>query len=113
MVDGVERQFQAIGNAEFVENIVQVVFYGLLADEELFADFLVPETLGNELNDFFFAIAEERLFAARTGLGRFREGLHDFGSHAVIEPDFAGVNAVNTFYEQVCGGLLENYAARA
>ena len=68
VVDGVESEFEAIGNAKLVENIVQVIFYGLLADEKFFADFLVAETLGDELNDFFFAVAEERLFAARAGL---------------------------------------------
>jgi hypothetical protein len=113
VVDGVESEFEAIGNAKLVENIVQVIFYGLLADEKFFADFLVAETLGDELNDFFFAVAEERLFAARAGLGRFGESFHDFGGHAIVEPDFAGVNAMNTFYEQVRGGLLEDYAAGA
>jgi hypothetical protein len=112
-MDGVKRQFQAIGNAEFVEDIMQVVFYGLLADEELFADFLVPETLGNELNDFFFAIAEERLFAAWTGFRGFRERLHNFGGHAVIEPDFAGEYAVNALYKKISRGLFQNDTARS
>ena len=112
VVDGVEGEFEAVGDAKLVEDVVQVVFYGLLADEKFFADFLVAETLGDELDDFFFAVAEQRLFAARAGLGGFRERLHDFGGHAVIEPDFAGVNAVNALYQQVGGGLLENDAAR-
>jgi hypothetical protein len=113
VVDGVERQFEAIGDAELVEDIVEMVFNGLLADEELFADFLVAETLSDELDDFFFAVAEERLFAARAGLGRFGESLHDFGSHAIVEPDFAGENAMNAFDEKIGGGLFENHAARA
>jgi hypothetical protein len=113
VVDGVESEFEAIGDAKFVENIVQVIFYGLLADEKFFADFLVAEALGDELNDFFFAVAEERLFAAGAGLRRFRESFHDFGGHAIVEPDFAGVNAMNTFYEKVGGGLFENYTASA
>jgi hypothetical protein len=85
----------------------------LLGDEKFFADFLVAETLGDELDDFFFAIAEQRLFAARTGFAGFREGFHDFGGHAIVEPDFAGVHAVNAFYQQVGGGLLQDYAAGA
>src|ERR1700722_19023521 len=56
VMDGVEREFEAIGNTEFVEDVVEVVFDGLLADEELFADFLVAETLSDELHNFFFAI---------------------------------------------------------
>jgi len=67
VVDGVEREFKTIGNTELVENIVQVILDGLLADEKLLADFLVAETLSDELHDFFFAIAEKGLFAARAG----------------------------------------------
>ncbi len=110
VVDGVESEFEAIGNAKLVEDIVQVIFYGLLADEKFFADFLVAEALCHKLYDFFFAVAEERLFAARAGLGRFREGLHDLGGHAVIEPNLASVNAMNAFYKQVRGGLFKNNA---
>ena len=58
MMDGIEGQFEAIGNAELVEDIVKVVFYGLLADKELLADFPVAESLGDELHDFLFAIAQ-------------------------------------------------------
>src|SRR5260370_40840382 len=58
MVDGVEREFEAVGNAELVENVVQVILDRLLADKKLFADFLVAETLRDELHDFFFAVAE-------------------------------------------------------
>ncbi len=112
-MDGVEREFKAIGNAKLIEDVVQVVFDGLLADEKLLADFLVAETLSDELHDFFFAIAEQRLFAARAGFRRFRERLHDFGGHAVIEPDFAGENAVNALYEQVGRGLFQNDTARS
>src|SRR6266478_10070134 len=31
VVDGVECELQAVGDAQFVENVVQVIFYGLLA----------------------------------------------------------------------------------
>src|SRR6266478_5766521 len=113
MVNGVEGKLQAVGNAELVEDIVQVIFYRLFADEKLFADFLVAEALRDELHDFLFAVAQQGLFAARAGFRGFGESLHDFGGHAVVQPDFAGVHAVNAFYQQVGGGLLENYAARA
>src|SRR5579863_3034719 len=89
MMDGVESEFKAIGDAKLVEDIVEVIFYGLHADEKFFADFLVTETLRHKLNDFFFAIAEERLLAARAGLGGFGESFHDLGGHAIVEPDFA------------------------
>ena len=68
VVDGVEGQFEAVRDAELIEDIVEVVLYSLLADEELLADFAVAETLSHELDDFLFAIAQQRLFPA---LARF------------------------------------------
>ena len=53
----VQCQFEAVGNAELVKDIVQMVFYGLLGDEKFFADFLVPEALCDELHNFFLTVA--------------------------------------------------------
>ena len=58
VVNCIQGEFEAVGDAELIENIVQVVFHGLFGDEELFSDFLVAEALGDELDDFFFAVAE-------------------------------------------------------
>src|SRR5882724_8971397 len=85
----------------------------LLGDEKFFANFLVAKTLRDELHDFFFAVAEQGLLAARAGLRRLCEGLHDFGGHTVVEPDFAGVNTVNAFYEEVGRRLFEDDATGA
>jgi len=112
-MDGVQREFEAVGDAEFVEDVVEMVLDGLFRDEKFFADFLVAEALGDELDDFFFAVAEQGLFAARAGFAGLGEGLHDFGGHAVVEPDFAGVHAMNTFHQEIGGGLLQDDAARA
>src|SRR5579864_3560508 len=90
-----------------------MVFYGLLADEKFFANFFVAEALGNELNDFFFAIAEQRLFAARAGFRGLGKSLHDFGGHAIIEPDFSGVNTMDALDQQIRGGLFQHDAASA
>jgi hypothetical protein len=78
-MDCIERQFEAIGDAEFIENVVHVILYSLFADEQLFADFLVVKTLADELNDIHLAVAESRLFARRTGFGRRREGIDHLG----------------------------------
>jgi len=109
----IQRELEAVGDAEFVEDVVEMVLDGLLGDEKFFANFLVAEALGNELDDFLFAVAEQRLFAARTGFAGLREGFHDFGGHAIVEPDFAGVHAMNAFYEKIGGGLLQDDAAGA
>src|SRR5713226_8595789 len=113
VVNGVQREFEAVRDAELVENIVKMVLDGLLGNEKFFADFLVAETLGHELNNFFFAVAEQRLFAARARLGRFRKRLHDFGGHAIVEPDFSRVHAMNALDQEIGGGLLQDDAACA
>jgi len=41
MVDGVKGKFEAIGNTEFIENIMQVILDCLLADKELFTNSLL------------------------------------------------------------------------
>src|SRR6266478_2963723 len=112
VVNRVEREFEAIGDAELIEDVVQMVLDGLLGDEKFFADFLVAEALGDKLDDFFFAVAEQRLLAARPGLAGLRKRFHDLRSHAIIQPDFAGVHAMNTFDKEIGGGLLQHYTAR-
>ena len=98
VMDSVESEFETVGNSEFIENIVQVIFHRLFADEEFFADFAVAESLRDKLNDFFFAVAQQRLFAALAGLRRLLESVNHFRGHAVIEPDFAVGNLANAFH---------------
>ncbi len=109
----IQREFEAVGDTELVEDIVEMVLNGLLGDKKLFSDFLIAETLGHELNDFFFAVAEQRLLAARAGLGRFRKRLHDFGGHAIVEPDFSCVHAMDALDQKIGGGLLQDDPACA
>src|SRR5437764_122842 len=113
MMNGVKREFEAVGDTEFVKNVVKVVLDGLLGDEEFFANFFVAEALSDELDNFFLAVTEQRLFAARPSFGRFRERLHDFRGHAIVEPDFAGMHAMNAFNQEIRSGLLQYYAASA
>lgn len=45
MMNGVKSQFEAVRDAELVENIVKMVLDSLLRDEKFFSNFLVAETL--------------------------------------------------------------------
>jgi hypothetical protein len=90
MMDCIERQFEAVGDAELVKNVVEVILYGLLADQKSYTAFLVVEALDDELDDFLLAVADERLSASGFGCG---EGLDHFGGPAVIEPDFTRTHA--------------------
>ena len=113
VVNGIQREFEAVGDPKLIEDIVQMVFDGLFGDEKFFADFLVAEALSDKLHDFLFAVAEQRLLAARAGFRGFGKSLHDLGGHAVIEPDFAGMHAVNAFHQKIGGGLFQDHAAGA
>src|SRR5206468_3022431 len=62
---------------------------------------------------FFFAVTEQRFLAARPGFGGFRERLHNFRGHAIVEPDFAGVHTMNALHQQIRRGLLQHDAASA
>ena len=105
-MDCVERQFEAVRNAELVKDVAQVMLYGRLANQELFANFFVLKTLGDELNDFHLAVAEERLFTTRTGFGRCRKGIDHFGGHAAIQPNSTSMHAMYAFYEEIDGGFF-------
>src|ERR1700676_2914020 len=72
MVNGIQSKFEAIGNTELIENVVQVILDCLLADKELFADFFVAVALRDQLNDLLLPIAEQRFFAARPSLSGMR-----------------------------------------
>src|SRR5260370_3635872 len=90
-----------------------MVVDGLLGDEKFFAYLLVAEPLRDKLNNLFFAVAEQRLFAARPGFAGLGKRLHNFSGHAIVEPDFAGVHAMNTFHQKVSSGLFQYDTARA
>src|SRR5271156_6718294 len=68
-MDGIQRKFQTVGYAQFIENIMQMIFYRLFADEKFLADLTIPETLRHQLHDFLLAVAQQRFFPP---LPRFR-----------------------------------------
>ena len=51
-MDSIEHQFEAVGDAELVKNVVKVILYGIVADEELLADSFVLKALSDELDNF-------------------------------------------------------------
>jgi hypothetical protein len=113
VVDSVEGKLEPVGHAEFVENVMQMILDRLLADEKFLADFAVAKALRHKLDDFFFAIAQQPLFAALSGLGGLLERIDHFSGHAVVEPDFAVMDLTNALQKQITGRLLEHHAPRA
>jgi len=105
-MDCIEHHFEAVGDTDLVKDVAQVIFYGVLADEELFADFFVLKALSDKLNDFRLAVAEEPFFTTRTGFGRCRKGIDHLGGHVAIEPNLTSMHAKYAFYQEIDGGLF-------
>src|SRR6266403_4760077 len=76
-VDRVERQFQAVRNAELVEDVVEMVLHRLLADEHLFGHLFVLVPLRDQGDDFALAGTQRATLAALAArrAARFRAGL--------------------------------------
>jgi hypothetical protein len=110
-MDCIEHQFEAVGDTEFVKDVTHVIFYGVLDDEELFADFFTLKALSDKLNDFHLAVAEERFFRTHSGFGRCRKGIDHFGGRVAIQPNFTRMHAMYAFYEEIDGGLFQDYAS--
>ena len=65
MMDGVQGEFKSVGDAELVEDIVQMVLYGLLADEEFFSNFFIEEALSDMLH-YFLSRSVRRALSLRS-----------------------------------------------
>src|ERR1035438_2435079 len=72
LVDGVEGQLQTVGDAQFVEDVVQMVLDRLLGNEHLFGHLFVLVALGHESHDLAFAGAQRSAFAG------FADRVRDF-----------------------------------
>ena len=113
VVNGIESKFQPVGDAKFVEDVMQVIFDRLFADEEFSRDLFVPATLRHQLHDLLFAIAEQCFIPARPFVGTLAESLHHLGGDVIVQPNFAAVDPVDALDQQIARGLLQNDAAGA
>lgn len=116
VVHGVENQFDATGDAEFLEDAEEVVADGVLGEIELARDFAVFHPFGNEADNFFLAFAEDGAPAGihnaeGEGAGK---GVEDKLQLAGGGPNLAGVNAGDAAGEVVDGMIaIENPAGTA
>src|SRR5579859_5089109 len=67
LVDGVKSQFQAIGDAKFIEDVMQMVLHRLLADEHLLGHFLVLVALCDQSDDLALTRRKRTALAALAG----------------------------------------------
>src|ERR1041385_2272817 len=116
MVHGKQRQFQAVGYAQLVKNVSEVMLDRLLGDRELFGNVLIGISIDDGCNDV--------KFARRQIVGAFPAPLLGYGgevpddSHQVrnafaAHPELAVHHATNALQEELSGGFLEDYASHS
>jgi len=102
MMQAVERQFQAIGNAELVIHLPQIVFDDLLSRTKLVGNFLVALALGNAGDDGQLFRGKTRLGSRAGQRSRLRTiGLNNPVDRLVVDPGFPGCDLTHAFYQQV------------
>src|SRR5487761_74471 len=106
VMNRVPSKLESVGNTQLIEDVVQMIFDCLLADEKLLADFSVTEALRHQLHNFLFAVAEQWFVPALSRLRRALESVDYLGGHTVVEPDFAVVNFLDALQQQVARRLL-------
>ena len=69
-----ERQFQAVGDSDFIEDVAEMMFDGPLADCKLLRDLPIRITFDDRTNDFPFARCQVKRFGRRFahGLGHLQ-----------------------------------------
>ena len=106
VVNGIKSKFQPVGDSQLVEDIVQMIFDRLFADKEFSPNLFVPVTLRHELHNLLFAIAEQRFIPPRPVIGTLGESFHNLGCDVTVHPNFAAVDPVDAFDQQIARGLL-------
>ena len=114
VVEAVEGELEAIGNAELVVNLAQIIFDDLLGGAELVGDFLVALALGDAGDDEHLFLVEAGLIARVgevAGLGAI--GFDDPGDGLIVNPGFADGDFAHALDEQIGRDGTGNDAADA
>src|SRR5438067_5184193 len=96
-MDCIQRQFQSIRHAEFIEKLLQVILHGLLTDGHLFRYLLILQAARNTRDDFPLSLSERAHESATV-----RSKLMKDSSYGLrIEPDFPSVNLLDALLYEV------------
>jgi hypothetical protein len=104
VVQAVERELEAVGDAEFVIHLAQVVLDDLLCGADLVGDLFVPHAAGDAADDGELFLGELWLDARvgeRGGLGAV--GLDDPADRLVVDPSLAVGDLADALDEEVGG----------
>src|SRR3970040_105629 len=101
VLKSVEGQFQAVGDAELVEDGRQVVLDGLFADEQLLRDVPVLVALHYQFDDFHLARRKLALAVALAFRCQASKGRQNRLSEAPVQPDLPLIHLAQALPEQL------------
>jgi len=109
VIDGVEDQFHARGDAEFLEDAEQVFLDSVLTEFELAGNLTVAVSLGDEGDNLFFARSEYGSAFGVDHAQRWHGGdqIEDAVELFGVGPDLSGGHAEQTFVEQAEVGVTD------
>jgi hypothetical protein len=110
-----EGQFEAGGDAGFVEDVGQVAFYRFLAERELLGDVAVTAAFYDATNNVEFARGEAVGFALRwLGLAHeVMQGRDEVHYTLAADPVITGIDSANGCVERASEGIFQDNAACA
>jgi len=102
VVDGVENEFDASGDTEFLEDPKKIFLDRVLAEVKFTRDLAIAKAFGDESNDLFFPRSEQRLAARvkHAQRGHFGDEIDQVSELLGVGPDLARGDAKKTFAEE-------------
>src|SRR5579864_5361871 len=102
VVDCIQNEFHATGDAELFEYPEEIFFDGVLAEIEFARNIAVAKAFGDEGDDLFFPRSEQIVsIRVEHSQGRhFRDEFHDVVELLRIRPDLAVGNPEQAFTQQ-------------
>lgn len=116
MTDDEKRELHAVGDAELIENVGDVVLDGLFAEGKLVSDFLIAISRDNCCNDLHLAGGEAKVLPGIHGSGARQktvEQMHDVGHIFAAYPILPFHHAMDTLNNKFRRRFLEHNSARA
>jgi hypothetical protein len=102
IIDGVEHEFDAAGDAQLFENAKQIFLDGVLAEVEFGGDLTIAETFGDERDDLLFA-GREQVGSSRVEHAQRRDlgdEIEDVVQLLGVGPDLSGGDAGDALAQQ-------------
>src|SRR5215831_9942917 len=116
MVYGKQGKLEPVRHANFIENVPEMMFDGLLADRELLRDLAVRKARGDGRHNVQFAHGEAESFPGTFRVLLLRQvaskDVHEICYLFLTDPELPLHNCSNTCQKNIRRRILQNDAAR-